>query len=210
MSQVRTVVLLLLILLTAVQTARADTPVTESTATVPQPTLDFDFFADTTAETQARIAALPPPEESAKRRKILKAHQAFGLTTLGLLAASSVVGQLNYNDTYGAKPAGTGNYLWPHRALTYTATLTFGATATLALAAPNKPEERGFDTTTAHKLAVGGASLGMLSQVALGFATARYAGAGHPRDLSKMARAHQIIGYTTTGLLAVAATVWVF
>jgi hypothetical protein len=184
---------------------------TAPTAAVPPPNLDFNFFTDTTAETQARLTAVAPPAEAERRRAMLKTHQALGLTTLGLMAASSVVGQLNYNDMYAAHPAGTGNYIWPHRVLAYGSAAAFATTASFALFAPeNESARNGFDTTVAHKIAVSGATLGMLSQIGLGFVTARYAGAGNPRDLSKLARTHQIIGYATTGCMAIAASVWVF
>jgi hypothetical protein len=183
----------------------AVTPQTGSTA-------NFDFFSDATAS----VAKSSPADErlvesAAKRRRMLKTHQALGLTTLGLMAATTIVGQLNYSDLYSPHHAGTGNYIWPHRLLAYSTALSFGAAGGFALLSPESTDEHpGFDTTDMHKIFVGGATLGMLTQIGLGFVTARYAESGNPKDLSRMARYHQISGYATTGLLSAAAITWVF
>lgn len=177
------------------------------TEAVPMP--DFDLFAD--KPTTATPAAHLPDRPEKLRRDMLTLHQALGLTTLGLMAATTVAGQLNYNDIYAPGHAGTGMYIWPHRLLAYGTTGAFAATASLALFAPERQADpEGVDTSTIHKVFVGGATLGMLTQIGLGFVTARYAEAGNPRDLRKLAQAHQIAGYATTGMLAAAATVWVF
>src|SRR5690606_12980579 len=61
-----------------------------------------------------------------------------------------------------------------------------------------------------HRIAVIGASAGLVTQVVLGFVAARSADAGNARSLETYATVHQAVGYTTLGLMAVAATVWVF
>lgn len=198
----------LLLLLVGPAAADAD-PGAPGAATEAVPMPDFDLFADQPTAPAPAAASLDRPAKL--RRDMLSLHQALGLTTLGLMAATTVAGQLNYNDIYAPGHAGTGLYIWPHRLLAYGTTGAFAATASLALFAPEKQaEHEGVDTSTIHKVFVGGATLGMLTQIGLGFVTARYAEAGNPRDLRKLAQAHQIAGYATTGMLAAAATVWVF
>jgi hypothetical protein len=175
--------------------------------------LDFDFFAD---EKQAggkegsnrdadEVAA-----RASRRRWMLKTHQILGLTTWALMAATVVVGQLNYNQLYGG---GGGSTKWQgkHQALIASTTVAFAGTGAFALFAP-KPYDRPLqlDTGLVHRIAVAGATLGMVSEIVLGVVTSRRADAGNPRSLKTLARTHQIIGYSTFGMLTVAATVWVF
>ncbi len=181
-----------------------------------KPSLDFDFFADagkgavagTGGVLGAEDAALA--EQARTRRWMLKTHQTLGIATWLALVATATVGQLNYNQLYGG---GGGSTQWqtPHRALVISTSTLFAATATFALLAPTpykKPLR--FDTGLVHRIAVVGATLGMVTQGILGWITARQAEAGNPHNLQAMARTHQIVGYTTLGFLTVAGTVWVF
>lgn len=202
----------LLTALTPALALAAESPITtETIPSAPGANTNFDFFGDVSTSVKP-----PAPDErlietAAQRRRMLKTHQALGLTTLGLMAATTIVGQLNYGDLYSPNHAGTGNYIWPHRVLSYGTALSFGAAGALALLTPDSyAKHPGFDTTDMHKIFVGGATLGMLTQIGLGFVTARYAESGNPKDLSKMARYHQYTGYATTGLLSAAAITWVF
>lgn len=141
---------------------------------------------------------------------MLTVHQTLGITTWALLAATSVVGQLNYQELYGG---GGGSTKWqtPHRWLVVSASTAFAATGAFALLAPS-PYDRPlrFDTALIHRIAVIGATAGMLTQAVLGWTTARRAEAGNPNSLGQYARAHQVLGYTTFGLLTVAGAVWLF
>ncbi|HWV37267.1 MAG TPA: hypothetical protein VN033_02205 [Vulgatibacter sp.] len=171
--------------------------------------MDFDLFGDTAAQKEAASdPALADRIET--RRTMLQSHQILGLSTLALMTTSAVLGQLNYDDVYGGG-GGTGDYLMAHRVSTYASAGAFIATATLSVFAPVPFEkDPGFDTATAHKIAVIGASAGMLAQVGLGFATARSADAGNARNLKRYARIHQAVGYSTVGLMAIATGVWIF
>jgi hypothetical protein len=116
----------------------------------------------------------------------------------------------NAAEVYGG---GGGSRKWqgPHAALVFGTTLTFAATGAFAIFAPQpykKPLK--LDTGLVHRIAVSGATLGMLTELVLGVATKSRANAGNPRELRTLARTHQIIGYSTFGLLTVAATVWLF
>jgi hypothetical protein len=89
--------------------------------------------------------------------------------------------------------------------------VAFAATAAFAIFAPTpykKPLR--FDTGLVHRIAVIGASLGMVSEGLLGWWTTHQANAGNPNNLRTMARVHQIVGYSTFGLLTIAGTVWLF
>lgn len=175
------------------------------------PALDFNLFDDSgTAPATAADDADLIAAKALKRRSLLRTHQILGTITWALMAATAVVGQLNYNDTYGSG-RGSGRWLMPHRILSYTTAAAFASTATFALIAPQpyrKPLS--LDTALVHRIAVIGAAAGMVTQVILGFITARQAQAGNERNLKTMAQTHLAVGYTTLGFMTVAGTVWMF
>jgi hypothetical protein len=179
-----------------------------------KPPLDFDFFAGQ-AGTKGNDAASDADASEIEdkvhtRRWMLKAHQVTGMTTWALLAGTVVVGQLNYNELYGS---GSGSQKWqnPHRILVLSTSIAFAATAAFALFAPTPyPKPLKFDTGLMHRIAVIGATLGMLTEGALGWVTTHQADAGNKQHLKTMARAHQIVGYSTLGFLTIAGTVWLF
>ena len=176
--------------------------------------MDFDFFAGENQADKKEGAASRNADEvearASRRRWMLKVHQTLGLITWALMAATVTVGQLNYNQLYGG---GGGSTKWqgPHAALVASTTLGFVGTGAFAVFAP-KPYDRPLrlDTGLVHRIAVIGATLGMVSEIVLGVATRGRAEAGNQRSLKTLARTHQIIGYSTFGCLTVAATVWVF
>jgi len=196
----------------SLQTSTAPTETSHLDAQAPK--LDFNFFDEPAkpglltpsgGATDSGTAAL-----AHTRRHRLEVHQVLGLTTWGLMLASCVVGQLNYNNLYGGG-SGSGAYLMPHRILTYSSAILFGVTAGYALFAPKpyaKPLK--FDTGLIHRIAAIGASAGMVAQMVLGFMTARTADAGNGDNLQKNAQLHGIIGWTTLGFMTVAGSVWVF
>jgi hypothetical protein len=177
--------------------------------------LDFNFFpaegeAGSTDAATSNQEADEVARKASTRRWMLKTHQTLGLITWALMAATVTVGQLNYNQLYGG---GGGSTKWQgtHAALVFGTSLTFAGTGAFAIFAPQpykKPLK--LDTGLVHRIAVAGATLGMLTEVVLGIATKSRANAGNPRELRTLARTHQIIGYSTFGLLTAAATVWVF
>lgn len=177
--------------------------------------LNFDFFGDPkgAGNKPAGVANLDETEVADKagtRRWMLKTHQTLGIATWVLMAGTVLVGQLNYNQLYGG---GGGSTKWqtPHRILVVSTSLSFATTAGFSLFAPNPyPKPLRFDTGLVHRIAVIGATLGMLTGGVLGWITARQADAGNPNNLRSHARIHQIVGYTTFGFLTVAGTVWVF
>jgi len=175
--------------------------------------LDFQFFepddaAAPGADSAAKSANIA--EQSKKRRHRLETHQFLGLTTWAFMAATCIVGQLNYNDLYGGG-SGRGAYQMPHRLLVYSTAGLFTATGIYALLAPQpykKPLK--FDTGFIHRVAAIAATAGMLTEVVLGFITARTASAGNPSGLKQMATVHDVVGWTTFGFMTVAGTAWLF
>jgi hypothetical protein len=182
-------------------------PAPERSAIKPTPksaSLDFDLFSD---------KKLPPPlppsfdRRVQIRRAMLKTHQALGFITLGLLAASLVLGQLDYYDKYGGG-GDTGRYLMAHAGLSGLTTLTFAATGITALAAPNPyPKPIRFDGALVHKLSMALATAGMLTQIILGPITATRDGQLDQRDY---ARVHLGIGWATFGFMAAGVLAYVF
>jgi hypothetical protein len=188
----------------------------------PAPPLDFDFFGTPPGAPGESKPGLDVSAENTEladqartRRWMLKAHQTLGIATWLSLVATVTIGQLNYNRLYGGG-GGSGTsednkwQTW-HRGLVISTSALFAATATFALLAPTpykKPLR--LDTGLIHRIAVIGATAGMLTEAVLGWITTHQADAGNPHNLRTMARTHQIVGYTTLGFLTVAGTVWVF
>jgi len=179
-------------------------------------TLDFDFFggpAGAAGPGQPHLTVDPAAADieakSQRRRWMLRVHQTLGITTWALLASTVIIGQLNYNQLWGGG-GGSQKYQTPHRWLVISTSVAFATTAGFSLLAP-KPYDKPlrFDTGLIHRIAVIGATLGMVSEGVLGWVTTHEAQAGNPHSRT-LARTHQIIGYSTLGLLTVAGVVWVF
>jgi hypothetical protein len=179
--------------------------------------LDFDFFGgegegggEGGAGAGNGASAEEIEAQGRTRRWMLKTHQVLGITTWALLVGTVVVGQLNYNQLYAG---GGGSQKWqtPHRYLVLSTSVAFAGTGAFAIFAPN-PYDRPlhFDTGLIHRIAVIGATLGMVTEGVLGWVTTHQADAGNPNNLRSMARLHQIVGYSTLGFLTVAGAVWIF
>jgi len=142
-----------------------------------------------------------------RRRRMLQLHQGFGFATLVLLAATCVIGQLNYIDKYGGGDF-TEKYQYPHLGLAMASTASFATTGLLALFAPTpykKPLKR--DAALLHKVMMGVATFGMAAQLALGFATAAKGGELFQRDL---ALTHLVTGYVTFAAMTTGYLAFVF
>lgn len=172
--------------------------------------LDFDLFGDTE---KVREESSNPSlgDDVARRRLLLQAHQIAGLSTLGLMTGTVVVGQLNFADLHGRGGSKSLAFASTHKVLAYTTAGAFALTGALSLLAPVPYEkDGGFDTATLHKVAVVGATLGLAGQVVLGLLTSRAVEAGNARAVERYVDIHQVTGFATVGLMAVAASVWVF
>ncbi len=171
--------------------------------------LNFDLFGPpkTPGVDPAAAARLAELDRKVKlRRRMLLAHQALGFTTLGVLAATLVIGQLNYQDKYYGSY--TERYQTPHLALAAGSTALFAATGLTALFAPNPyPKQIKRDTALAHKILMGIATAGMVTQIILGPITTAHA--GRP-DQKTLATAHLGVGYATWAMMAAGTIVYFF
>ena len=165
------------------------------------PSLDFDLLGDA-----PKPAAVAEDPSLRTRRKMLNLHQGLGLGLLGLQLASTVTGQLNYNDKFGV--SNTGRYKATHQFLTYTNLATFAVVGGIALFAPrDKAAKGGYGRTTIHKVGMAVATAGMIGQGVLGIQTARREGYLDKQDYG---RSHLALGYLTLAAMSVAVGAIVF
>jgi hypothetical protein len=193
----------------AAPAAAGDGP--SSVAAGGQDPLDFDLLGDAgrpPAPDPASVRRLAELDRAvARRRRMLKAHQAFGFITLGGLAATLVLGTLNYVDKYGGGDD-SGRYYSAHLGLGIATTLTFATTGLLALIAPNPyPKPIRADAALLHKVSMALAAAGMLTQLILGPVTAAHEGRLDQRDY---ALGHLVVGYATFGFMATGVLAYVF
>ena len=101
--------------------------------------MNFDLFTNDKAKQPGEEAA--QKERIAKlerkvhlRRALLKWHVALGFVTLAALAATDIIGTLNYYDKYNSNGTDTGQYSTYHEGLGIGTTALFGVTGILALA----------------------------------------------------------------------------
>ncbi|MCY1018402.1 hypothetical protein [Pyxidicoccus sp. MSG2] len=160
--------------------------------------MDFDLLG---GEESASAAKVDPELESkiARRRTMLKLHQGLGFALTASLLTTTVVGQLQFNDSF----RGGGddrNLLGLHRGLAIGTSAIFASVGLLGLLAP-EPFEKKFqwDTITIHKLLMSVATVGMIAQVVLGIMATHHYGGLSERDY---AMAHQVVGYTTLGAVS--------
>lgn len=169
---------------------------------------DFDLFGDTPAHVQEDPSLA---ERAALRRGMLQAHQIAGLTTLGLMTATVILGQLNFDDLFSDSGAGSGAYSTPHRLAAFGTAGAFAITGGLAFLAPVPYEkEGGFDAGTVHKIAAVGATAGLAGQIALGLVAGDALRSGQADRLERTADLHRITGFVTLTLLLTAASAWIF
>jgi hypothetical protein len=215
----------LILLLFALSPARADeaTPPARLQAPAPAPatpttgdaSLDFDLLGDQPkpdAATQAKDAErLAKLERQVNiRRKVLQAHQIIGFSTLALMAATVILGQVNYVARYGGLADGRDfeRYQLPHLGLSVTTSAMFATLGILGVAAPNPyPKPIKADAALVHKVSMALATAGMVTQLILGPITAIYGGRIDQREL---ALGHVITGYATFGFMSAGVLAYVF
>lgn len=169
----------------------------------------FDLLDASGKDAAAKAVAVDPDFEARvrRRRTMLTIHQVLGLTTLASLAATEFVGQLNLNDKFRGGGY-TGQYNTLHETLALTSAGLFTTVGLLGVLAP-EPYEKPlhWDTATFHKLMMGLATVGMVTQVALGLFAATRDG---QLDQVQLATAHQVIGYATLGAMSAGALALTF
>ncbi|HWE29109.1 MAG TPA: hypothetical protein VHB97_13970 [Polyangia bacterium] len=175
--------------------------------------LDFNLFGDEKkkspldeAREADRIARL---ERSVRlRRKLLVAHQILGFATLAAVAATDVIGQLNYDDKYTKSGSDTGKFYNTHEDLGIITTALFATTGVLALAAPNPyPKPIKLDAALLHKASMAAAAACLLLQIVLGPITATRDGKADQRDL---VITHLVSGYGMFAFMSVGTLSYVF
>ncbi|RKH48896.1 hypothetical protein D7X55_29090 [Corallococcus sp. AB049A] len=175
-------------------------PATQDSGSTPssEPSLDFDLL---TPEAEASKGLLDPDlqKDLETRRTMLKLHQGLGLAMAGGLTAATVLGQLQFNESFRGGGDNRSLLAW-HRGVVIGTSVLFATVGTLGLLAPD-PVERPFqwDTVTFHKIFMSLATAGMIAQAVLGIlATHSYGEITEP----KYATAHQVVGYATLGCVA--------
>jgi hypothetical protein len=183
--------------------------------TAPAPSGDFNFDLGgaapshkTPAEQAAQLARTRDIERKVHlRRNLLVAHQAFGFITLGTLAATLVLGTLNYVDKFGTG-SDDGRFYDAHRYLASAASTTFATTGILALAAPDPyPKPVRLDSALLHKVMMAGATACFAADLILGVISASRDGKLDQRDL---AISHLSIGYGAFGFMTAGTLAYVF
>ncbi len=92
-----------------------------------------------------------------RREKLASAHQILGFTTLALLTATMVLGQINAVD-FLSNRLSPQPMLWSHRVLSIATTATYLSTFILAMLMRRPPDEdadkeySGFDSSRWHKI----------------------------------------------------------
>jgi hypothetical protein len=164
----------------------------------PAPPDDFDLLPAVKPPSPADLARQEELTRTLhRRREMLQLHQLGGFVTMGSLALTVTLGQLNYNDKY-AGGGDTGRFRTAHKISAYSSAAIFAATGLLAILAPSPTDKPlRLDTATLHKVFLGVATAGIAAQIILGVLTASKE--GPPTSLSQrdFALAHQIVGYTT-------------
>ncbi len=135
----------------------------------PAGTFDFDLLPEKTRTPADLQAAEELTRSLLVRRRVLKHHQAFGIATVALLAATVVVGQLSFSDKFGG--ANTGKFEVTHDLLEAGATLSFATTGLLALFAPVPIPKKNTATMVVHKVSMLTASAGFVAEIFLGAIT---------------------------------------
>lgn len=150
-------------------------------------------------------------EES--RTKVSNIHQIFGFSTLGLLAATMVVGQINAVDFLSGRLS-SQPMIWSHRILSIATTATYITTLVLALFLRSLAEkdddddsDGGFDSFKWHKALAWVHGIGMALLVLGGMINAHFI-PSNTVGKTIFTVSHLAVGYTTLVALG-AATVMI-
>jgi hypothetical protein len=177
--------------------------------------MDFDLMGDKSKPTPAvqaknLLAATRLEKQTQTRRRVLLAHQALGFITLAAMAATCVVGQMNYVARYGSFNNGQDydTFQNAHIGLVSATSALFATIGILGVAAPNPyPKPIKFDTAFVHKLSMILATAGMVTQLILGPITTYAQGTIEQRNL---ALGHVVAGWSTFGFMTAGVLAYVF
>jgi hypothetical protein len=176
-----------------------------SLASAQESDMRFDLFGEDkheSAEDKARAEqqTLALERKVRRRRSMLTWHQGLGFATLGLLATTLVIGQLNYQDKFSPDGEYTGRYNNVHLDLSVASSGLFAVTGMLALFAPNPyPKPIKVDAALLHKVSMAAATACFLAQIVLGPISISKEGSLAQRPL---AQAHLAVGYASFAFMA--------
>lgn len=142
------------------------------------------------------------------RRTMLSVHQLLGFTTLALMTASVVAGQVLLNDYDALRFEEAQRMRQTHRTLSIVTFGTYMATAAMPTFAPPPLIRRDeWSTVTTHKLFAALHLTGMVAQPILAMLAAN---ASNLEQVRALRRVHQVVGYITLVALAAAMMVITF
>jgi hypothetical protein len=196
--------------------APADAPSVGATGPGPAgDSMDFDLLGEKPKPSPAVQAAdllssARLEKQVQTRRRVLLAHQALGFITLAAMAATCVIGQMNYVARYGSFNNGQDydTFQNAHIGLVSATSVLFATIGVLGVAAPNPyPKPIKFDTALVHKVSMILATAGMVTQLILGPITTYSQGAIEQRNL---ALGHVVAGWATFGFMSAGVLAYVF
>lgn len=171
---------------------------------LPEADLGFDLLGATAPEKPAEV-----DPRVAQRRSMLTYHQASGLVTAAAMIGTVVLGQLNYSDRFAAGGDSSGRFELAHTLVATGTTAAFAAAGLLAVFAPVPYERKddGLDSAMVHKICLGGATVGMATEIGLGILTVKREGYANQGPLAAV---HLGVGYATAALLFAGAAFIIF
>ncbi|MEM1009155.1 MAG: hypothetical protein AAGJ35_09130 [Myxococcota bacterium] len=141
-------------------------------------------------------------------------HQIFGISSLVLLTATVVIGQINAIDFFQGRLSPQG-MLWAHRGLSIATAVAYGGARVLAWLLPTHQYDDdddgggGFDSAKAHNVLSWMHGIGMIALIVGGVINARVIPSSTDAKIA-MTVGHLAAGYFTWGTLASAAIVITF
>jgi hypothetical protein len=174
-------------------------------ADAPSATFDFDLIPEHKQTPDDLLKANQIEHALHVRRTLLSLHQIFGITTVGLLVATVVLGQASYYDKFSGQ--NTGKFEVWHDYLEASATLGFATTGLLAAFAPVPFPKKANGTILIHKIAMITASAGFLAEIILGVVTVSLEG---NKNQLTLAEAHLVTGYSILAATTVGVGVLFF
>ncbi len=166
-----------------------------------------------------------------QRQDVATIHRAFGIATWGSMLVTSVLGFIQYYNLYGFfsaredTPCVTGSAVfgqdqcwgtpWPHRISWITTTALYSATFMMSFVMPDPLDAASSNPDLElHKILRWMHLGGMVAQLFLGLALSNnWFGIDRANDFGAqqaLASVHQLLGWTTTGLMTAAGAVLLF
>lgn len=144
-----------------------------------------------------------------RRHRMLRWHQGFALTSLGLLTAQNIIGQILYSRLQSVGGGPTADLQQMHRMLAYATFGTYAVAAPLAIFAPaGQVEGSGIDAVDIHRglALVHGTGMAIMPWFGMYVAGERQRGADFER-IERLRKGHLAAGHITWAALAGAALV---